>query len=387
MANSSVTKLLFLTGDYGEGHKQAANALKEASDLYNHDIESVILDVTTLQSSNLDILTKHVFNTGVKKFPSLYHYFYQKTKEPNRMSQLLKDFTERGIDKLYEKIQDIQPRVLISTFPAAAGMVSRLKQKELINIPSITVITDHSVHCSWIHPETDLYIVGSEPVKEELMRQGIPNHKVAITGIPIHPKFAEPYHHLWLKDKHHVKKDLPTILIMGGGLGLFKGVFPLLKELETLPDVIQIIVVCGHNEQLKDKLMKFGYHSKHNIVVFGYVNFIDELMAISDIMISKPGGLTISEAIAMELPMIIYKTIGGQEQDNADFLISTQLALFAKDNKEVVNQIRKALTHTSILQEMYLQAKKLNYQKYSSKQTIELINELIEKEPYAIRLA
>ena len=142
-------------------------------------------------------------------------------------------------------LQEVQPTVVVSTFPFAAGVMSKLKGCGLTHIPSVTIITDYTDHSYWIHPYTDQYIVGSSLVRHALNRQGIADSKIADTGIPIKSKFFEHHSRKDLSVKYGLDFDLPTIMVMGGGHGMIRDGLSTFRELDSLPHPIQLIIVCG----------------------------------------------------------------------------------------------------------------------------------------------
>ncbi|WP_312468838.1 MGDG synthase family glycosyltransferase [Neobacillus sp.] len=324
-------KILILSSTFGEGHQQVAIAIREAVQSRLPDAEPVVVDFMAVAHSYLYPISRYVYMKGVKKLPSLYGYFYQKTRRVNPFSIKLNSFLSTGMGRMLKLLQEVQPSVVVSTFPFAAGVMSKLKECRLTNIPSVTIITDYTDHSYWIHRYTDQYIVGSSLVRHALNRQGIADSKIADTGIPIKSKFYEHYSRKDLSIKYGLDFDLPTIMVMGGGHGMIRDGLLTFRELDALPQPIQLIIVCGHNEKLRHQLKEELKDSKHCIHLTGYIDYVHELMAISDFIITKPGGITISEAMAMKLPMLLYSPLPGQEQDNAQFLVQAGVAMQAEN--------------------------------------------------------
>lgn len=347
-----IDKVLILSGTFGEGHQQVANAVHEAILLRLPDVESVVFDFMALAYSYLYPISHYVYMKGIKKFPSVYGYFYQKTRKVSSFSIKLNTVLSPGMGRILKLLQEVQPSVVVSTFPFAAGVMSKLKQYGLINIPTVTIITDYTDHSYWIHPYTDQYIVGSSMVRQALNRQGIADSKISDTGIPIRPKFFQSY--LWeeLTVKYRLDSDLPTILVMGGGYGIIGDGLTTFRALNALPQSVQLIIVCGHNEKLRNQVREELKYSKHRIYLTGYIDYVHELMAISDIMITKPGGITTSEAMAMELPMLLYNPLPGQEQDNAQFLVQAGVAMEAENLVDLCTKLSNLLYDPKLLTNM-----------------------------------
>lgn len=341
-------KILILSGSYGDGHQQAANAIREAARLRYPDMEVVVLDFMEFVHPYINPISRYVFAQGIKKFPSLHGYLYQKTRDTSS-PLMLKTLNLLSARRMLNLLEEIQPSVVISTFPFAAAAISILKSHGLTSVPSVTIITDHTDHSYWIHPYTDQYIVGSELVREALHQSGIPDSQISITGIPIGPEFSMHYPARYLQIKHGLDPELRTVLVMGGGWGIIGNGVSSMLALEDLLQPIQLIIICGRNEKLRKQLTERLKYSKHRIRLTGYIDYVHELMAVSDIMITKPGGLTTSEAIAMQLPMLLYKPLPGQEQDNAKFLLQAGVAMQAEDTSDLTGKLASALENPQCL--------------------------------------
>jgi processive 1,2-diacylglycerol beta-glucosyltransferase len=345
-------KILILSGSFGQGHQQVANAISEAAQLRLNDYETVVVDFMAWAHPNFYPISHYFYMKGIQKLPQVYGYLYQKTYDRSLFSISLNTVMSSGIGKMLKLLQSVKPTVVVSTFPFAAGILSKLKEYGLTNIPLVTVITDHTSHSYWLHPFTDHYIVGSNGVRQQLIRLGIPGDHIACTGIPIRTKFLQSFHREDLIEKHGLDPDLPTILIMGGGDGLIGEGLLNVKTLEALPIKSQFIILCGHNDKLRQQLEVELKHSRHRIILSGYIEHVQELMAISNLIVTKPGGVTTSEAIAMELPMVLYKPLPGQEQDNALFLTQAGAAIQAENSSDLMQSISNVLKDRKLLSEM-----------------------------------
>jgi processive 1,2-diacylglycerol beta-glucosyltransferase len=342
-------KILILFGNYGDGHRQAAYAIRKAMRMHLPHVESVVLDFMKWTHPYLHSIAHYVFMQGVKKFPYVYGYFYEKTREGNPYPRVLKTFNIFGLNRIVKLIHKVQPTIVISTFPLAAAAMSQLKSLGLTECKTVTVITDHTDHRSWIHSNTDQYIVGSNPVRMALRELGIADTQIAVTGIPVRPEFTKSYKREHLLAKHGLQDNVPTVLLMGGGAGIIGEGKATFKALEALPEPVQFIIVCGHNQKLKQRLEEKFKNSKHHVILTGYVTHIHEFMAIADIMITKSGGVTTSEAIAMELPMLLYKSLPGQEEENAKFLVEAGVAMQAENPLDLVRKLEFLLQNPNWL--------------------------------------
>ncbi len=359
MKSREKDKILILSGAFGAGHHQVAKAVHEAMPLRTKDAETVVIDFMILTHAFIYPFIHHVYMKGIKRFPNLYGYIYQKTRQVNVSSPKWKTTTPSlRMRRILKFLEEIQPSVVVSTFPFASREMSRLKAYGLINIPTVTIITDYTDHSFWIHPYTDQYIVGSSQVHHALNRKGIADSKISASGIPINPKFHQSHSRKELTSKFGMNAKMPTILVMGGGYGMIGNGLSTVQALNALPSRVQLIIVCGHNEKLRMQIMKELRYSKHQIHLTGYIDYVHELMAISDLIITKPGGITASEALAMELPMLIYNPIPGQEQDNAQFLVQIGVAMAAENLLDLCAKIVHLLHNQKRLESMKANAKR-----------------------------
>ena len=363
--------LLILSGPYGEGHRQAAQALMETCKLSRPDAEAAVVDFMDCALPRLSSLSKKVYHRGVETFPSIYGYLFSRTRRGKPISSFMSRLHWDGLERLVKLLEDMKPSITVSTFPIAAAAMSALKTERLTDVPAVTVITDHTDHSFWIHPGTDLYIVGSEKVRRSLNALGIPDSRIAVTGIPIRPRFhaMRPEQPETVRARLGLDPHLPTVLIMGGGYGMLeKGVLQLLG-CGNLGVRLQFVVICGYNEKLRQKLAeRFEHGSKaHEIRLTGFVQNIEEYMAAADLIITKPGGLTTAEAVAMKLPMVLYRPLPGQEEDNAEFLIEAGVAMMANDEEELEQTVAMLMHSKDLLHAMRQCAQRLEAGKASYK--------------------
>jgi len=352
MNDNEKDKILILSATFGDGHKQVAKAISEAVEYTLPNASPIILDIMEWIHPYLYPFSLFVYKRGIKKFPQVYSYFYKKTRVKNSFSTKLNSLFTFGLQTMLEVIQRIKPRVVVSTYPFAAGIISKLKEQGLINIPAVTIITDYTDHSYWIHPYTDLYIVGSNQVRDQLISLGIEDDKIKNTGIPVRQKFIESQPRELLLEKYGMSSNKFTVLIMGGGDGFIGKGRSTFRALESVSQTLQLIIVCGRNKKLKKQLELELKDYKHDVLLLGFCENIQELMAISDLMITKPGGVTTSEALAMGLPLLIYHPLPGQEEDNAEFLWKSGLAFLAKTENDLILKIESILNDSKDLKSM-----------------------------------
>ncbi len=197
-------------------------------------------------------------------------------------------------------------------FPAEIAV--HLKRNKRINSRVLTLITDFGVHGYWVSPGTDYYFVATEATKFKLMEKGVKPPLIMNSGIPVDDTFLKPCDTALLHEKFHTDKDTFTVLMATGSFGIG----PMEKLVDLLHhEEVQILVVCARNRRLYDSLKRKKYPLVH---VFGFVDYMDELMSISHLMVTKAGGMTIAESLSKELVPIFMTAIPGQERENVHVL-------------------------------------------------------------------
>ncbi|MBA2871817.1 processive 1,2-diacylglycerol beta-glucosyltransferase [Anoxybacillus calidus] len=333
-------KVLILSEAIGSGHTKAAEALMQGISYLEPSIQTKILEVgQTLHP----LTTKMLLNTYLKIIvhsPSLWGKMYgYKQTEPlsNWKKFVIYQLFHRQIEVL---LNQEKPHLIICTHPFTSSSVSRLKRMGY-RFTLCSVITDFHVHGAWVHPEVDVYLVSSEDTYNQLINMGIPKNRIVVTGLPIRSNF-------WIKkNKQEMRKKLklkniPTVIIMGGGLGL-GGIEPIAHALLKWKEKIQVIICTGFNKALRTALLRDKMFHHPHFHILGFVNHIDEWMEAADLLITKPGGLTCFEALSKGLPMYIYQPIPGHEEKNCDFLINNQLAIKIDDTNYIDRLIEKLL--------------------------------------------
>ncbi|MBC8080546.1 MAG: glycosyltransferase [Gorillibacterium sp.] len=345
MVSGQKHKILILSGDLGDGHIQAAGAIAEAARAYGPAAETVTYNFPSVTHPHFHQIGRYCYTKWVTTFPFVYGYLFQKTRGENAFSQMFKKMKFYTLSRLNRLLQEVKPTVIVATFPGAAAGISMLKENGFTDLPAVTIITDHTDHSYWLHPYTDLYIVASEQVRDALLGRGIPNNRISVTGIPIRPQFTKSWDRIQLRAKLGLNLTLPVVLLMGGGMGMIA------KECSSMllsGDILvptQFVMICGHNDKLRLQLEREMADSPHTVHITGFVDNIHEWMAAADLLVTKPGGLTTSEAIAMELPMLLYKSLPGQEQDNATFLTQAGVAISASSEANLVQHLNRLLAH------------------------------------------
>src|SRR6185369_1405285 len=212
--------------------------------------------------------------------------------------------------------------------------------KQPLKPMTVSIITDFEAHALWMEAGVDLYCVAAEETKARLVARGAASDRVVVTGIPVSAKFNTPVDPALVRKRMGLRDDLPVLLVLGGGFGIGP-VAEVLTEINKLPQIVQVVVVCGRNEELRRELALQERRQPH---ILGFVNNMQELMAVADLVISKPGGLTSSEALAMGKPIFVLNPIPGQEAANSDFLLEHGAAMKANRVEDLPFRLEKLLS-------------------------------------------
>ena len=349
---------LVVTASMGSGHNKAANAVAEAIKRKYPVNKINVIDFMSTETAYFNSLVKDIYLKMLDHTPSVYEFFYKFTSDSTKGSTIQSVFAHAMKKDMRELIKKYEADMVICTHPFPCAAASYLKQTGEINIPLITVMTDFCVHQFWLYKNIDIYFTANDLLKKEMVNQGLLEERIFVTGIPVGYNFRVDYNRDDLLAKFKLEKDKPVALIMGGGLGL-GGVKNALCQLERLKKDIQILVITGANVALWSEMNEYAQHSKHKIFVWGYSHNIQEFMSVATFLISKPGALTISEALTRELPMILHDPIPGPEVDNAKFVSDNGAAIWVKHQDTLDAVVREVLSDATILPKLRNNAKVL----------------------------
>lgn len=350
--------ILVVTASMGSGHNKAANAVAEAIKRKYPVNKINVIDFMSTETAYFNSLVKDIYLKMLDHTPSVYEFFYKFTSDSTKGSTIQSVFAHAMKKDMRELIKKYEADMVICTHPFPCAAASYLKQTGEINIPLITVMTDFCVHQFWLYKNIDIYFTANDLLKKEMVNQGLLEERIFVTGIPVGYNFRVDYNRDDLLAKFKLEKDKPVALIMGGGLGL-GGVKNALCQLERLKKDIQILVITGANVALWSQMNEYAQHSKHKIFVWGYSHNIQEFMSVATFLISKPGALTISEALTRELPMILHDPIPGPEVDNAKFVSDNGAAIWVKHQDTLDAVVREVLSDATILPKLRNNAKVL----------------------------
>ncbi|NLW16323.1 MAG: hypothetical protein GX033_01470 [Firmicutes bacterium] len=314
---------LIFSASVGAGHDQVARALREEILRRYPQARVAIVDTISYISPVLNKLLLEGYLGLLKFTPGVYGKLYERTEGGEKAVDII-NLSYRLLSRALTKvIRDYSPDAIICTHAFAAGLMGTLKKRQRIDQHLTTVITDFTVHAYWLHEGIDLYCIAHEQLSSVMDELGVPRSQVAATGIPILAKFAQRQEPAVVRAKHGLD-DLPTVLVMGGSLGLGE-IRQVVESFDEYAEASQVLVVTGRNEILHNELKNRCWRNRFHI--YGFVDFVNELMAAADVVLTKPGGVTSAEALSQGKPIIIMSPIPGQEDRNSRWLTEQGCAI------------------------------------------------------------
>jgi len=359
-------KILLAYITHYSGHHQASLAIEKALGKLSSRIEVFKIDFLKYLHPFGGLILERVYRQMLEKNPKTWEYLYDNPRVYAKLSKWVDWLVAFKSFKLTKLVKNFDPDIICCTqaFPALmmadfkGQKQSSLKMALKMALTSIVgVFTDYSPHWYWLHPNIDHYVVPSLEIAEALAARGVERSKIKDFGIPIDPKFlTERINKKEVLGKLGLNDFLPVVLVMGGGRGIGP-IKEVIEGLDSFSSLFQLVVVCGRNQKLQEEIKKKLPFLHYPVKILGYVENINELMKVSSLIITKPGGLTISECLACNLPMIMVNPVPGQESLNAQFLLKHNLAVTAANGGEAAQAALKLLNDHETRKQMSLRAK------------------------------
>ena len=336
-------KILIFYASYGGGHLNAAKSIYEELSKKEKELDIELIDCMKYVNKTIEKVTTAAYREMAKKMPWAWGRIYSDSQK-GPLAHISSRSNKIMAIKLLKLLREKKPDLIISTHPFGSQMCSYLKRKGKITAKIATIMTDFAPHDQWLveNENTNYFFVAHDKMKEYLISKNIPEEKIFVTGIPISNRFFEKY------DRHEIFKNLDlddtkkTVLFFGGGefgLGKTKTI-EIFESFMKLNNPIQVVAISGKNEKMKlgfEEIMN-KYGKQETTRILGFTNHVPELMSISSLVVTKPGGLTTSESLASHLPMLIINPIPGQEEENAKFLEEQKIGIWIKktDNSDII---------------------------------------------------
>jgi processive 1,2-diacylglycerol beta-glucosyltransferase len=351
-------KIAILTLSVGSGHVRAAEVIQRALADGGDNVEVRTIDALEKAQSWFLWLYVWPYWVMLRRAPWMWRWLFERRLRKLHRSTAPRGVFRRGCAEVLRQLKAFAPRLVIATEVGAAEIAALGRREGWFNAPVLAVQTDFQTEPPWVQREIDIYCVGTEEAKVQLIGWGVSPNRVLVSGIPIDPAFALPFDKAELLRAFGLDPQRPVVLVMGGGMGPA----PLDKVVEILELCglpLQVLAVCGHNQKMRQRLERLRSMVALDLHVFGWTDTVPELMAVADLLISKPGGVTAAEALAIGLPMVLTHPIPGPEERHLRYLEQQSVAVRARALGEIPQLVSRLLTDRERLSDMARRAREL----------------------------
>ncbi len=370
-------RVLFISAPIGAGHIKAAQAVCEELRVLEPDGVFQVVNIFDFLPPSWGRFILAFYLKLLAVFPQAYGLMYGWGNQSSLALWGRKQVSRYLANRLEQYLTEWQPDMLVCSHATPAGLVADLVKRRRIFAPTLAIVTDFVVHRLWVYPEIEQYAVADEKLRDFLLKYEIQPQRITCSGIPVGAEFVEAVEKEAVLAELGLAKEKQTILLMGGGAGLLPMEEIILAGVEQLPDV-QWIAIAGQNHKLQKKLMKIETRYPKRVRGIGYTQQVNRFMAASDVLVSKPGGLTVAEALCRQMPLVIYRPIPGQEEANAAYLIENGVAVRAETVQGVVEKLTNLLCEDNVQLKNMLQRVKQLRRPAAAKQIALLIKERIK---------
>lgn len=355
-------KILIFYGSYGGGHLSAAKSIRDYIEKNYSDSQVELVDCVEYVNKLFNKLTTKSYKDFSKNARWIWKHLYYDS-ESGSLSRICNTINRLMAIKLNRLIQEFQPDLIISTHPFSSQMCAILKEKGKLNCKVATILTDYAPHNQWLVKSEfiDYYFVAQQGMVDDLVSRGVNRDKIHVTGIPLSSRFLQSYNKQKILEDYGLTSDKNTILFFAGGefgFGKDKTFNRLKAIIDNLPN-LQVVAVAGRNEKMKerfDELVKTT-RTESNVKILSFTNQVPELMSVSDLVITKPGGLTTTESLASGLPLIIIDPLPGQEEENAEFIENSGAGIWVKDSDNIETILLNIFNNPDKLENMKSKAR------------------------------
>lgn len=343
-------RIAVLHASAGGGHQAAARALAVA--FAEQAPGAIVREVDTLVFASRLYRDTYAasYNAMAARAPALWGVLYRSWEvgRVNRSTAPVRLAMDRlNLRRLVRVVEREAPEAVVCTHFLPVEALSPARARGHLNAPLYCVITDFAAHPFWAFPHVDRYFVASAQVARELAGHGVPRERIEVTGIPVHPRFAESIGRTQARAHLGIEGNGPMVLLMGGGHGVGP-LADLAERLAALPQAPQVAVLCGMNTRLRSRVAALRAAREGRVRAVGFTTEVDVWLEACDLVVSKAGGLTCSEALIKRAPLVIFKPTPGQEVRNAEYLESAGAARHADTVDEVAATAREWLSRPEV---------------------------------------
>ena len=341
-----MARVLILTASYGSGHNEAARALAGA--LTAQGAEPVVVDhFGTCTHPLFDRLSRAAYAALLRRAPLLWGLAYELGDRMASDAWMTFGMSRLGAAALGALLDRLAPDAVLTVHATPAVAMANLAAHGRRLPPHVTVVTDFVAHSQWVAAGIDRYCVAADEVARELVARGIPRERIEVTGVPVRREFGAAVDGATARRALGFVDSAPVVLAMAGSWGLGR-LSQIARVLATAGRPVQGLLVAGHDAQLAKSLT--GLTAGTGLRTVGFVRDIRRLMAASDLLITKAGGMTLAEAMAAETPLLLYGSLPGQERRNERFASRAGIALVARDRRHLAALLDRALADPGLLE-------------------------------------
>lgn len=337
--------ILILTIRFGAGHHRAAEAVAQACKKTLLEFEPRIIDITPLMPRWFRWIYVDLYILILRNIPSLWRWFEKKQRQQDHTAPLWA--LRATARRVFKKVEEFDVAAMVSTEVGVNEIASILKIRHCPSIPLLAVLTDYDVDRAWVQNEVDFYCAGSTEIQAELLAAGAPADKVKMTGIPIDERFVRPPEGPIQPRWEAIFPPKPRILLAGGGEGLLS-VEEILLKLDAIVNTATVTVLVGNNRKLHQRLTEFTGLKHIRLNVRGWTDDMPQLLQTHDLLISKPGGISLTEAMAAGLPILACAPLPGSEFKHSELIENWGIGLAAKEDKDFLPAAEKLLSDEAL---------------------------------------
>ncbi len=323
-------RVLIMSAGAGTGHIKAAEALELSFAADGRVTEVINNDALQYTNKLFRDFYSRFYTSLVRSAPNFLGWWYKTSDEPWHTERMRHMIDRLNTKPLVRFIREFDPHITVCTHYMPAGIISHLISTKQLQAHLSIVVTDFDFHAMWLSRSFHRYFVAIDETKAHLEMLGIPSERITVSGIPIDPVFQHPINREEERLRLGLNPEKPVLLLSAGAYGVSPTEFMVERMLNLNSDA-QTVIVCGHNDELKQRIIQLVASRSSRFKVLGYTGEMHKLMKMADIFIGKPGGMTTSEAIACGLPMCVVSPIPGQEERNSDHLLEEGIAVKCND--------------------------------------------------------
>ncbi|MBB6099135.1 processive 1,2-diacylglycerol beta-glucosyltransferase [Deinobacterium chartae] len=322
-------RVLLLSASLGGGHTKANQALAQLLEAQRPGASVSYSDYLAYLHPLQRAVVEVPYTAWLRYYPAGYRYFYNWTNRPGEPKAITAPFGWAGLPAMRRDLERVRPQIVISSYTAPVALADAARKRYGYRFLNAMIVTDYEAHRHWARPEADLIMVATEAVRQQIAANGVDPSRIQVTGIPIDPRYTDLPSREALRERLGFEPERPVIMLSAGATGAYRSHAAVMETLGRLAIPTRVLVTGVRGGPSVEQVGRVTVHR------YGYTDAFPELLGASDLVVGKAGGLTVSEACALGVPMLIYDPIPGQEEGNARYLEAAGAARWARDLLEL----------------------------------------------------